>query len=334
MTTIVFHEIDPPFYPQWLNYKHNLKLMLWAGDGIHDGICDIQRLSDYDVFLCAGYSGNLDINIAYINKHYKDSKIICILDVTSKGQLASFCSLFWSRFKVINSDYFGNTPSLDLDTYSALLSTGGTAYNIRGLNGLRYPVEEFLNVLELFAPVLPNKLNLQRMWTPELLQLAEDNGLTPSSTWSSPDLLENSYKNIRERQLEFQENQARTSRGKYHPSVDYSAETLEQYWSLLSTEILTTDLQSLQRMGDFVEYKDRFAIYLRSLISEEYQQYAQSESLDEEIVLLQKCLRLTRYFEHRTIPASLRWRLGKFTDSRWPEAFDILLSKNDLYISK
>ena len=66
MSTIIFHEFDSPVYPSWLDYKHGLKLMLWAGDGLHDGICDIERLSNYDVFLCAGYSGNLDVNITYL----------------------------------------------------------------------------------------------------------------------------------------------------------------------------------------------------------------------------------------------------------------------------
>jgi hypothetical protein len=337
MSAIVFHEFDSPVYPSWLDYKHGLKLMLWAGDGLHDGICDIERLSNYDVFLCAGYSGYLDVNITYLKEHFQGSKVICIVDIKSPGQLASFCSLFRSRFAVIDSDYIGNTPHLDLDTYSVLLSTGGHAYNIRGINGLSYPDEEFLNVLELFAPVLPDGLYLRRTWTAELLQLARDNRLSPSFTWSSPDLVHPFYDGVRERQTAFTANQLRMSRGSYHARYTYNAATMEDYWATLSTEILTTNIQRGWRMthepDDLINgYKERFAVYLRSLViaDAECQRHAQSENVDEEIALLQKCIRLTRYFEGRTIPGSLTRRVATFADSRWNplrETFDIILTK-------
>jgi hypothetical protein len=337
MSTIVFHEFDSPVYPHWLDYTSNLRLMLWAGDGLHDGVCDIERLSNYDVFLCAGYAGNLDVNLQYLKEHYKDSKVICILDVKSPGQLASFCSLFRSRFAVIDSDYFGNTPHLDLDTYSMLLSTGGTAYNIRGINGLSYPDEEFLNVLELFAPVIPDHLNYRRTWTAELVQLATDNQLSPSFTWSSPDLIHPFYDGLRERQKAFTANQMRMSRGNQLSRYSYSAATMEEYWPTLSTEILTTNIQRAWRMtgesDDIINgYKERFAVYLRGLViaDTECQRHAQSENLDEEIALLQKCVKLTRHFEGHTIPRSLKWRVATFADSRWNpvrETFDIILTK-------
>jgi hypothetical protein len=336
MSTIVFHEFDSPVYPYWLDYKSNLRLMLWAGDGLHDGVCDIERLSNYDVFLCAGYAGNLDVNLQYLKEHYKDSKVICILDVKSPGQLASFCSLFRSRFAVIDSDYFGNTPHLDLDTYSTLLSTGGAAYNIRGINGLSYPEDEFLNVLELFAPVIPDHLNHRRMWTAELLRIAEANQLSPSFAWSSPDLVQPLYDGVRDRQTKFFENQLRVARGSHSSRYSYSAATMEEYWGTLSTAILTNDLRAWRMTGepdDLINgYKERFAVYLRGLViaDTECQRHAQSENLDEEIALLQKCVKLARHFEGRTIPGSLRWRVATFADSRWNpvrETFDIILTK-------
>lgn len=336
MSAIVFHDFDSPVYPHWLDYKSNLRLMLWAGDGLHDGVCDIERLSNYDVFLCAGYAGNLDVNLQYLKEHYNGSKVICILDAKSPGQLAAFCSLFRSRFAVIDSDYFGNTPHLDLDTYSVLLSTGGAAYNIRGITGLRYPDEEFLNILELFAPVIPDHLNYRRMWTAELLQIAEANQLIPSFAWSSPDLVQPLYNGVRERQAAFFESQLRVARGTHSSRYNYSAETMEAYWATLSTAILTNDLRAWRMTGepdDLINgYKERFAVYLRGLViaDGECQRYAQSENLDEEIALLQKCVKLTRHFESHTIPGSLRWRVATFADSRWDpvrETFDIILTK-------
>jgi hypothetical protein len=57
--------------------RKNLRLILWAGDGEHDGISDVERLPNYDVYLCLGFRGpNFDKNVASLT----DSQTFCIID--------------------------------------------------------------------------------------------------------------------------------------------------------------------------------------------------------------------------------------------------------------
>jgi len=328
-----------PAIPEWLQRRHTLKLILWAGDMERDGITDVARLSEFDIYLCAGYCGKLTTNVEYISQFYPHSKAICLLDIHAPDQLSRFCTAFAGRFSVISADYNGNTPTFPIEAYSQTLAPSGRAYAICGINGARFPTEEFYNALELFAPVLPHELLSLRQWTPELIQLAKDNQLTPSSTWTSPDLKDAYYDGVRERQTRFMEQKAKRS-PLFNSVIQYSADTLEEYWSKLPVHVLTVNLKTAwnwQREqtngGAFSEpYRVRFAKYLKGRLRQysDTAEYLANEydSLENEIYGLQRCLSLVETF--RDPLPGLEWHVGYFVDHRYPEpkrCFDIILSK-------
>ena len=51
-----------------IGLEGDLRLILWAGDGIHEGITDIERLPHFDVYLCLGFTAGIDANVEYIYK--------------------------------------------------------------------------------------------------------------------------------------------------------------------------------------------------------------------------------------------------------------------------
>ena len=159
--------------PQWLQNKHNLRLILWAGDSCHGDVLDVERLPNYDIYFCYNTAGKLKENDAFISTH-KIHSCICICDYQN---MDTFLSIFGNRFSVVDSDYYGNTPTLPLKSYSKLLQLGGIGYHIKGINGGRFPAIELSNVLELFAPVLPTKLNDLRLWTGIMSKLAFANNI-------------------------------------------------------------------------------------------------------------------------------------------------------------
>lgn len=255
--------------PSYCELAGDLKMVLWAGDCSNNGITDVERLANFDVYLCYGFMQTLQANIDYINSREKPG-IICILDVTNKEQMGRFVEVFRGRFSVIDSDYRGNTPTLPLEYYYELLSPEGKAFNIKGINGCILPTEDYQNSLELFAPLLSQVDNYKRMWTKEFIELADGNKLTPSSAWQSPDLKDPYYDGVRQRQLQLMEwNKNRNPIGSQ--VWKYSKDNLEEYWKLLPIHILTVNFERTNICGnDFREYAtmnlERFKTFLIDLI--------------------------------------------------------------------
>ena len=214
--------------------RRDLRLMLWAGDYIREDVTDVERLSNFDVYICNGLCGALDANVNYLKKRVPPG-VICVLDMRSQTHFDQFVTLFGGRFSVIESDYNGNTPKLDLAQYEQLLAPGGKAYNIEGINSLRMPLEDFQNTLELFAPVLSGDLIARRTYTAELIQIAKYNGLPASMAWASPDIKHPHYEGLRNRQLQLMMiNEGR------NPAACYSqiCDSIEEYWEKLSDRLI------------------------------------------------------------------------------------------------
>ena len=318
--------------PDWLQGSKSLKLILWAGDMKRNDLTDAQRLSEYDIYLCAGYCQHLESNVSYIEAHHKDSKAIIMIDIHNDEHMANFCELFADKFSVIASDYNGNTPIFPIDAYSRILAPGGQAYNIRGMNGVRFPSEELQNALELFAPVLPHDLAVRRRWTAEMIQLAKDNRMGPDSAWTSPDLLHSYYDGVRERQNIFMKYQLERS-PLFKNTYEYNTDNLEDYWSKLPVHILTVNIEAAWNWegasGKFLEaHKARFIGYLRERLST-YLDFADYVPQGEELRHYQTCISRLEYFTE-PLPPGLHSRVGYFMDYRYPEPrreFDIILYK-------
>jgi hypothetical protein len=323
--------------PDWLQGSKSLKLILWAGDMKRGDITDVQRLSEYDMYLCGGDCQQLESNVSYINKEHLGSKAIILINIHNDEQMANFCDLFADKFSVIDADYNGNTPIFPIEAYSRLLAPGGRAYNIRGLNGARFPSEELQNALELFAPVLPPDLAVRRRWTAEMIQLAKDNRMGPDIAWTSPDLLHSYYDGVRERQNRFMKHQMERS-PLFKNTYEYTADNLEHYWSKLPVRILTVNLETAWNWegasGEFLDtYRARFISYLRERLSTypDFAEYVPQifDSFEEELRVYQLYLSRLEYFTE-PLPTGLRSRVGYFMDYRYPEPrreFDIILSK-------
>ena len=216
--------------------RQKLKLILWAGDGIHGEISDVARLRGYDMYICLG------ITKEGVRRNLQDlapDQTICLIDVFNLGQMAEFHKHFDGAFSLINSDYYGNTPTLPLIDYERLLSDGGVARNIEGLNSLRMPVEEMLDSLELVAPLLSPELNDKRLWSSLILDLAKRDQLSPGAVWSSPDLKHPYYDYVRTEQNRFAEWQKRRN-----PSWPARGATLEEHWAILPVRTLSANLLS------------------------------------------------------------------------------------------
>lgn len=287
-----------------------LRLMLWAGDMVDEGITDIQRLPGYDVYLCYGFTPGLYENATYMealdasgpSRHY-----LCVVNVHNKEQMGRFTDLFRGKFSVIDSDYRGNTPTLALEAYSALLVSGGMAFHTEGLNSLRMPQEEYLNVLELFAPVLTPKIAERRRWTRELIEEATQNQLTPGETWSSAGLKAPYYDGLRARQERFAAEQAARSPS-YWFTNKYNWSNITDYWDTLPLTIVTTPLVNLPaELGFLADYAEKFRAYLVGRVlavgetsldegHEDYRIYTEEvESISDSIKRCQHVLKMRGY---------------------------------------
>jgi len=211
----------------------NLRLMLWAGDCISAGVTDVERLLGYDVYLCSGYPQGLYTNIARMGY----SKIMCILNIHNPYHLDKFIEMFAGKFSLIDSDYKGNTPTLPLTVYSKLLTVGGRAYNTKGINSCRLPTEEYLNAIEMLAPVLPPEIIVGRMWPTEIIELAKDNKLKPYELWTSPDIHGTEYNYIRDARVKFNETQKLRN-----PAWPMMADDLPRQLESLSLRVITSSL--------------------------------------------------------------------------------------------
>lgn len=278
--------------------RSNLKLILWAGDGEHDGVNDVQRLPDYDVYLCLGIPGPfLDRNIASLS----GSQTLCMINVNNAEQMAAFKSIFRGAFSVIDSDYYGNTPRLPLSCYASLLGSNGKAYNTEGMNSLVMPVENLLNTLEIFAPVLPLHMKEQRRWSSGILDLAKRDYIPASHVWSSPDLKHDFYNNARKMQEIFV-----TWQSARNPAWPACAETLEGHWHNLPGKTLFSKINGQGTTQDVVDitrpHLQTFCDYLSQNVdavfllkgkdaTDYHAECARTKNVNDGILLRQKVLR-------------------------------------------
>ena len=248
--------------------RHDLHMILWAGDTVHNNITDIERLPDFDVYVCFGFSQEIGLNIDYIYNRSRPG-IICIIDVTNKEHMAQFVKVFHGRFSVIDSDYHGNTPTLPCEYYDALLSNEGKAFNMRGINSCILPVEDFQNCMELFAPVLSHEDNHLRTWTSEIVDIARADGLSPSAVWTSPDFNGVYYDGVKLRQEELMK--WNKDRNPVFTEIDrYSMDTIEEYWKRLPLHILTVNFERTNILNEsFRKYATICHERFRSFIIEE-----------------------------------------------------------------
>ena len=235
--------------------RTGLRLMLWAGDGEHDGVTDVARLRGYDVFLCLGIQKEmLQRNI----DNLFGSQILCIINVREKVQMTEFCREFAGAFSHIDSDYYGNTPSLPVNYYNMLLGSGGVARNIVGINGIIMAQEDMLNTVELFFPALDEKTKQKRFWDKSVLALGKRDEISPGEVWSSPGLSHHYYDYVREAQDRFITWQKQ--RNSAWPSYKL---TLVEQWESLGADVLASRI-SLP-IGE--EHLEQFSAYLTQKIA-------------------------------------------------------------------
>jgi hypothetical protein len=239
--------------------RKNLRLILWAGDGEHDGISDVERLPNYDVYLCLGFRGpNFDKNVASL----ADSQTICIIDIHDDDQMARFHASFAGSFAYIDADYMGNTPTFPLGCYASLLVPNGRVFHTEGINGLRMPQEDLLNTLEIFAPVLSPKLAAQRRWSAGILEAATSDGISPLEVWTSPELKQPFYARLVENHQRFV--QWQSERNEAWPCC---ADSLDEQWASLEDRVLTWTLTSDANTLDFIRpYLTKFSDHLSEKI--------------------------------------------------------------------
>jgi len=299
-------------------------MILWAGDGFHE-VCDVERLPNFDFYLCLGLPPNLEVNKEYIEGR-RLHKTICIIDTGSSEQMELFCKMFRGRFIHINADYMGNTPILEMKYYEALLAPEGRAYNVRGINSIRMPTEELYNALELFAPVLPEGMNNKRQWTEGIMNLSIGNTMKPEHVWESQALKAEIYRYTVTVQNTFHQKQLERSQ-EFNNARKYGEARLEDYWSKLPIHILTVNLDTAWTWGkqdgtSLEKYHARLAAYLKTrlIMNADIEKYAGDNLRD-----IQHCLRL-QSFETKPLVASLEY----FEDMRLSRAinFDIVLRKN------
>jgi hypothetical protein len=324
---IDFTKDNIPTIPLWLQNKSNIRLILWAGDGCHNEIVDVERLRNYDIYFCYNTSGKLRENDNFITTRNIIS-CICICDYKN---MDNFLSIFGNRFSVVDSDYYGNTPTLPLESYSKLLQSGGIGYHIKGINGGRYPAFELSNVLELFAPILPTKLNDLRLWTGNICKIACANGIPLQWVYTDTNLPIN-YKNIQDKFKLEQERQF----PQLNNSKNYSIDNIENYWDTLSIKILIINLTAYTWLkinqdynwienelldGSFIEpYKQRFCNYLYSRIKnmitnqKDFEMHmTELTNIDDKIRKLQSILEMVSY-DIRI--HNMEARIGYYMDER------------------
>jgi hypothetical protein len=312
-----------PQIPAWVT-NTPLRMILWAGDGFHEN-CDIERLPNFDFYVCLGLPPNFEVNKEYIETHGL-RKTICIIDTGSSEQMNLFCTMFRGRFSHIDADYMGNTPILEMKYYDALLAPEGIAYNVRGINSIRMPTEELYNALELFAPVLPEEMNNKRLWTDGIMNLAIGNTMKPEHVWQSQALKVDVYRYTVTVQNRFHQSQLERSQ-EFDNARKYREADLEEYWSKLPIHILTVNLDTAwiwakQDGTPLEKYHARLVAYLKTrlIMNPDIEKYAGDNLRD-----IQHCLKL-QSFDAKPLESHLCY----FEDMRMARAikFDIILRKN------
>jgi len=119
-----------PTLPLWARDIDSLSLMIGAGDYKQGGMLNIQRFSQFDVFVCYPYddNGSLRENVVYF-KSLQQNKLLCFIDFNNAAHVSMFTSLFKEKFNRIEG-HGGHTPHLKPVHIGRILCEGGTATNI------------------------------------------------------------------------------------------------------------------------------------------------------------------------------------------------------------
>lgn len=301
--------------------RKNLRLILWAGDGEHDGISDVERLPNYDVYLCLGFQGpNFDKNVASL----VDSQTICMIDIHNEEQMARFHAAFDGSFAYIDADYMGNTPAFPLGCYASLLVPNGRAFHTEGINGLRMPEEDLLNTLEIFAPVLSPELAERRRWSTGILELAKSHSLSPLEVWISPDLKEAFYASLVENHQRFI--QWQSERNGAWPRC---ADSLEEQWASLEDRVLTWTLTNDAPTLDFIRphlaaFSDYLSKKIEGLMLEKglnrHDYLLECEQVAGDYVATVALKQQVLKWLLREVPPCLAPQIGYYIDMRLPDA--------------
>ena len=321
------------------NLVDPLRMILWAGDCVHNGVTDIERLPNFDVYVCYGYPQMLQANINYLNNRIEPG-VICIVDVTSEEQMQDFISEFAGRVTTIDADYHGNTPKMNPDYYRALLANGGKAYNVEGINSLVIYLGDYTNALEVFSPILPYKLNCERRYSPLMVELAKNNDLEVDFAWTSPDLKHPYYDNIRASQAAYTKH--RQALNPNHLVFNkFNEKNLEEYWSQLACEVLTFNYTCATHYNPDLDkiiqpYMDRFKAFLVSRLErqvdsvEEFQEQALSiEQIQKLYKLSQYALNFRGFSTHFANYRDLRYNGGPMVYGMWLTKVDLASSNKE-----
>ena len=317
-----------------LNLPYGLSLMLWAGDCAHNGIPDVIRLKNYEVFVCKGYDFNcsLSANIQAL----RADQILCILDINNEQELSAFRYTFHERFRKICSDYHGNTPSLPLTEYVDLLEYDGIARHVFGIGGLIFPYEDYYRVLETFAPALSSKSKDRRQWSQQVLELAERDSLSPGMVWTDPDINLPYYAYVKEGQTRFSVMQQ-----KRNPAWPAYGLSLEEHWdSLPLTSLYVPPYLNFPNGPELMEEVEPHFMALSAHLSKRMQQLPQINMLDADslektyvnmtrLEVIRQKLRIIGLLS-TTIPDGLLGKIEPFVDDRKdssPTLFDLTLVK-------
>jgi len=301
------------------NLENPLRMILWAGDCMHNGITDIERLPNFDVYVCFGFTHTVQANIEYLYKRERPG-VICIVDTTSDEQMQRLIKEFRGRITTIDSDYNGNTPIMKPEYYKALLAEGGKAYNVEGINLMHLYMEDYINMLELLAPILPASLRDRRRYTEEMLQLAKDNGITVDMAWTSHDLDDPYYDEVRERQKHYTEYRKRLNPN-HISALCFNEFTLEDYWSELSIRILTTNFKKALAVCEtkrialdiITIYLNKFKAYLTTRLKALLEDLAEFNDANLPFEKIQELYKISRIEFN-----GFNLRYGNFQDLRFP----------------
>ena len=306
---------------QYTTDRKDLRMMLWAGDGEHDGISDVARLKDYDVYLCMGLGDGIRKNSPFL----KQGQVICVLNVDNVAQMTEFHRVFDGCFRDIYADYMGNTPTLPSADYLRLLAPTGIAHNIEGINGIIMPTEDILNRLELLAPLLSPENYNKRMWCQGILNLAKRDDLSPAAVWTSPDLKHSAYDGVRYEQERFVMWQKRRN-----PRWPMRAQTLEEHWATLPTETLrVSPFRKRLPIDDTVELLEPHLPAFESFIRGKIVMPPRIH-VAEDYYSIQDMQHILKYMDYE-MPEGLVGQIGYYWDSRRSgDIFGMRLIRNTL----
>ena len=129
-------------------FKNPVSLMVGAGDLIHDGILNVEKFSESDVFFCNAWDidGSFKANIDYLEA-MQYNKIICVVDYHDYTQRRRFIEAFKGRFYMIDG-HGGHVPHFTVAELEELLTEGGEAVNIHEKSETMLPLKDAKYFLE------------------------------------------------------------------------------------------------------------------------------------------------------------------------------------------